>query len=216
MPSKQSLSLFSVPTLTLLAAPFLGSLASGCSPNAAMAAQIAQTQSAQMPICQSRADQWLATTCSPTVKRAMASTADPRVADARAADAAALKQSCPRLSPTTVAQMDGCVSEMRTAATREQSAKEERLATERSRVAELRADPEFNTLIAEAREVGHAVTIAEDNALVAKKEKNPRVNEYNARLSRAREKESEVNAQIAVVMGRHGIDFRDGRDLGLW
>lgn len=129
MPSKPStLPLFSVPTLTLLAASVLGSLASGCSPNAAMEAQIAQTQSAQMPICQSRVDQWLATTCSPMMKRAMASTADPRVADARAADAAALEQSCPRLSPTTVAQMDSCVSEMRTAATREQSAKEERLA----------------------------------------------------------------------------------------
>lgn len=152
------------------------------------AAQAESTNARLADHCSGTATQLLATYCTLENERSAAQSQVNPVKQ----QAAALHAQCerhPSVAPK-LAELDACSARLDASIGQENAAQAQRLPKVRGKVAIVRADPEYVKQMEAWKSAEHALTVASDNWEIAKRERNPRVLEYQARWEAAKQEES--------------------------
>ena len=117
--------------------------------------------------------------------------------------------------PERVAKMDACIADIGHLAQTSTSAAAARRSAASPKVAEVRADPEYQAAAAKLRTLLDEQQLHCENADNAEKDGSPNLGLWRTKCRQAEDRAAAANGERHAILRRHGIDPRDADALGL-
>jgi hypothetical protein len=190
-------------------------LLGGCVSSAQPAQGTTRTAAADDPNCASMAQSFDALCANPNVRQAPpeAATAMKTTLDKQRSFIVSF---CPSVAvPERVAKMDACIATVGQVAQSTAAEADARRSAAAPKVAEVRADPEYQAAAAKVRALLDEQRLHCENAANAERDQSPNLELWRKKCRDAEDRTATANGQRLAIVQRHGIDPRDADALGL-